>query len=226
MALYDSADCLSRLRVQIRQPSTSDLCTDAQCYLWLGEGQIDVFTRLAVFAPLAVRIAPTQMATSDGGYTYTFGTDSALPTSYTDLYPIGSVEIFRTRNDIPDWPMIEGVDYLMEGNQIRMPGNAPYSGTAPYYQSLALPASLDGSTAPTLKPVQARELIVDAAAVRYAKAVREDLDIHEARYEADWARWLSALQTQYARPGSVAASHPNASPSRWRWGRPQWMGIR
>lgn len=160
------------------------------------------------------------MTTGDSGYTYTFGTDSALPTSYTDLYPVGAVKIFRTRNDNPDWPMVEGVDFIMEGNRIRMPDFSPFSGTAPYYTSLALPALLDGSTVPTLKPVQARELIVDAAAVRYAEATRIDLDIHEARYEKDWQRWLPAIQAQYARPGSIAASHPNATPGRWKWYRP------
>lgn len=220
MALFDSADCLARLRVQIRQPDTTGLCTDAQCYLWLGQGQMDVFTRLAVYAPDSNRIAPTQMTTSDSGYTYTFGTDSSLPTNYTDLYPVGKVAIYRVKADIPDWPMVEGVDYLMEGNRIRMPDNQPFSGTAPYYQSLTLPASLDGTTAPTLKPVQARELIVDAAAVLYAKATGEDVEKHEATYEKDWAKWIPALQAQYARPGSLSASHPSAMPGRYRWRRP------
>lgn len=223
MAFYDSADCLSKLRVQIRQPNAVGLCTDAQLYLWLGQGQMDIHARLAVYAPNANIIAPTQMSTADSGYTYTFGTDSALPTNYQDLFPVGNVAIYRTRNDVPDWPMVEGVDYLMEGNRIRMPDYSPFSGPAPYYRSLTLPTTLDGSTAPVLKPVQARELIVDAAAVRYAEATREDMDVHGPRLEADWAKWLPVLQAQYARVGSVAATHPNATPGRWKWYRPYGM---
>ena len=61
MALYDSVDMLARLRREIGQPSTTDFPLDADCYAWLGEAQIEIFSRLAVFAPNAVRQPPRQM---------------------------------------------------------------------------------------------------------------------------------------------------------------------
>jgi hypothetical protein len=49
------------------------------------------------------------------------------------------------------------------------------------------------------------------------------MDIHEARLEKDWNRWLPVIQAQYARSGSVAATHPNATPARTRWYNPYGM---
>ena len=202
-------------------PSGSEFPTDAEVYQWLGESQIDVFTRLSVFAPLACVIAPTQLTTADNGLTYTFATDSSLPTSFTDVYPIGVVKLYRTRNDIPDFPMIEGVEYLMEGNRIRMPDFVAFSGTAPYYQCLTLPTALDGTTAPTLKPVQARELMIDLASMAYFRAVSdtESSNLWEDRFNKDWSKWLGAIQAQYARSGSIAATHTSQLPARHRWYR-------
>ena len=285
MAFLDSADLLARLRVAIRQPSTSDVSTDAQCYSWLGQGQIDLFTRLAIFAPKACIITPRQVttpaartvastttngsttvgssalfllndigaaisgtgipagalitgvnstssiiisvaATVTGSPTLTLTPESAYPYTFTfgtdadgnDLYPVGAVALYRVRNDIPDAPMVEGVEYQMEGNHIRMPDYAAFSGTAPYFQCMVLPLTLSATVSPTLLPVQARELIVDSAAVRYAQEIEgQDPSIFEARFEKSWSRYITAIQLQYARSGSVAASHPTYAPTRGRW---------
>lgn len=293
MALYDSVDCLSRLRTMIRQPSTSDVVTDAIGYEWLGQGQIDILTRLSLFAPLSNRGPVQQMtlraartvacgtttgdqtvtssalfllsdigsaitgsgiptgstiiavnstssieisaaATATASPTLTLTPDSLYPYTYTfgqdadgnALYPFGEVQLYLNLNDIPDWPMIEGVEYLMEGNVIRAPNNAPLT-SAPYFQCLALPSTLSATQSPVLKPVQARELIVDAAAMRYAEAMGYDMAKYEARLEKDWARWIGPIQAQYARPGSIAASHPGANPARWNWMRGyNFRGIR
>jgi hypothetical protein len=221
MSLYDTPDCLSRLRRTIRRDSAVDFPLDADCYAWLAEAQMEIFQWLAVYAPKACIIAPAQLVTADAGYTYTFGTDAALPTSYTDLYPIGQVQIYRALADIPDWPMKEGVEYLMEGHRIRMPDNRPFSGPAPYYQCLTLPDTLDGSVAPVLRPVQARQLLIDGASVKYQQAVGGDIDGAGSRYERSKTNWLAALQLQYANAGSVSATHPQAAPGRTKWyGRP------
>ena len=217
MAFYDSVDCLARFRRIIRRPTGSDFPTDAQAYQFLGEAQIAIFTRLAVYAPKACIIPLTQMTLASDSKSATFGTDSALPTAYTDLYPIGNLRIYRQKADAPDTPMVEGVEYRMAGNRIDFPSDSPFSGPAPYYESLLLPDTLDGSSAPSLKPVQARQLIVDVAAVRFSEDISADASDLKARYEEHWNEWIGVLQTQYAQVGSIAATHPNAGPGRGRW---------
>ncbi len=218
MAAYDAADLLARLRRDVREPTTADFPATADLYAWLGQGQIDVFQRLAMAVPDAVIGAPTQMTTADSGQTYTFGTDSAAPTNYTAIYPVGHISIYGKLSDIPDNAWVEGVDYAMEGDRIRrLPADQPYTGAAPYYQGIALPLVLDGSTPPTLEPVAARELIVDAAAIRYAEAVPKDPTAYLARLERHWDTWVGALQTQYARRGAVAATNPSSGGPRRRY---------
>lgn len=284
MALYDAPDCLARLRREIGQPSTTDYPLDADCYAWLGEAQIEVFSRLAVFAPNAVRQPPRQMLqpvartvasgttsggttvtssalftladvdagiagtgipagatitgvvstssvtisapatatgsptltlTPDPGFIFTFGTDADGNT----LYPVGALTLYQTLTDIPDWPLYEGVDFTMEGNRIRAMDGVPWPfGSAPYYQSFILPLTLSATVAPVLRPVQARCLIVDAAAVRYAEDTSTDRATFEARYEKHWSQMLPMIQAQYAAPFRAAATHPNALPGRARFG--------
>lgn len=223
MSQYDSADLLARLRRDVREPTTADFPATADLYAWLAQGQIDVFQRLAMAVPDAVIGAPTQMTTADSGQTYTFGTDSAAPTNYTAIFPVGHVRIFGVLSDLPDNAWVEGVDYAMEGDRIRrLPADQPYTGAAPYYQGIALPLTLDGSVAPTLEPVAARELIVDFAAIRYAEAVPKDPQPYLDRSERHWQTWIGALQTQYARRGAVAATNPWSGGPRRRYvgGRP------
>lgn len=295
MGLYDSPDCLSRLRREIGQPTTADFPTDADGYAWLGEAQIEMFTRLAIFAPNAIRQPPRQVTqpvartavcgttsggtgvisaglftqadvdagitgtgipagtfitgvvstssivisqpatatnasvvltvTPDPSYIFTFGTDS----DGNSLYPLGDVMLFRQLSDNPDWALREGVEFQMEGNKIRLTDNVPWSGDLPYFQCLALPLTLSATVPPVLRPVQARELIVNAAALKYAEDSDESAAARfEARLEKSWTRWLWAIQRQYASPYASSATNPNALPSRYRFGmgRPFWRGFR
>lgn len=289
MALYDAVDCLARFRREIGQPSTTDFPLDADCYAWLGEAQIEVFSRLAVYAPNAIRQPPRQLTqpaartvasvvttsgsaaitstagftladidsaisgtgipsgayitgvtstsaatmstpatangtitatfTPDPAYIFTFGTDA----DGNNLYPVGAVALYQALQDIPDWPLYEGVDFQMEGNKVRAMDGAPWPfSSPPYFQGLLLPLTLSATVAPTLRPVQARCLIVDAAAVRYAEDTSTDAGIFERRYEKHWNQMLPMIQTQYAAPFRAAATHPNAMPGRSRFG----IGVR
>ena len=292
MALYDAVDCLARFRREIGQPSTTDFPLDADCYAWLGEAQIEVFSRLAVYAPNAIRQPPRQLTqpaartvascvttiglttipnnfagtyklsdidsaisgagvpagayitsvssdgasitisapatasatitatfTPDPAYIFTFGTDA----DGNNLYPVGAVALYQALRDIPDWPLYEGVDFQMEGNKVRAMDGAPWPfSSPPYFQGLLLPLTLSATVAPTLRPVQARCLIVDAAAVRYAEDTSTDAGIFERRYEKHWNQMLPMIQTQYAAPFRAAATHPNAMPGRSRFG----IGVR
>lgn len=214
MATYDSADCLAKFRKAIRQPSTSDFPTDAEAYEYLGQGQIDIYTRLSTYCPAAIRSAPAQMTTADSGYTYTFGTDA----DGNNKFPIGQIRIFRTRPDNPDTEMIPVVEFLLEGNTIRMPDFTPFTGAAPYYYGVVLPLTLTSGTAPTLIPVQAREMIIDAASVRYALDADDGkVSDYSQKLEQSWNRWIGTIQSQYASAGAIAASHPGALPARFNF---------
>lgn len=146
-------------------------------------------------------------------YTYTFGSDA----DGNLLYPVGGVQLYRVAGDLPDWPMIPGVEYLMEGAIVRAPGNAAFPGGTPYFQGLVLPLTLSATASPALLPVQARELIVWAAAVEYAGDVGKDATPHQERFDAAWDRWIGAIQAQYAESGAIAATHPTARPPRWNY---------
>ena len=286
MALYDSPDCLARLRVVTRQNSTSALLTDAQGYQWLGQGQIDVLGRMASYVPLAnvssirqmtATVARSFTATTVSGstaitssalftladvgagvtgngipsgttitgvsstsaavlsaaatasasvtvtvtpdplYTYTFIFGLDADGNY--LYPVGGVTLYAQLNEIPDRPMFEGVDYLMEGERIRIPDNAPYNGgtTPPYYQGTVLPLTLSATVSPVLRPVQARELIVDAAAILYAQANGVDASPYTTMYNDHWDKWMTVLQMQYHNPGRLASTNPWAGAPRNRF---------
>lgn len=216
MASFDSADLLSRLRREIRQPSGTVFPADADLYVLLGEAQIKVMLDFDRIVPRANIGVPTLMTTADAGYTYTFGTDG----DGNALFPLGAVMVYRQQTDVPDFPMVEGVDYLMEGDKIRFPNNRPYSGsTAPYWQGVTMPLKLDGSTAPVLKPIQARMLLVYEAAVRYQTMVGGDTTGFSNKYDTAFLQIVGALQKQYARQASIAATNPAAGPARARWWR-------
>ena len=176
---------------------------------------MDLYVLLATYCPNALISVPTQMVTADLGYTYTFGTDA----DGNNLYPVGSVSIFRSLGDIPSWAMVEGVEFEMEGNLIRFPDNRPFSGPAPYFHGTLLPLTLTAATAPTLKPIQARSMIISCGAIRYAEDLgnAKQLANFQTRFQSEWTRWIAVLQTQYARIGAIAATNPNAAPGRSKW---------
>jgi hypothetical protein len=210
MAQYDAADCLARVRRLVREPSNAQFPADSDFYAWLTEAENECKTRIASFAPKALIGAPVLMTTADGGKTYTFGVDG----DGQPIFPLGGVELFATLESIPDFPMQEYDEYLVEGDRIRIPGNATRSFAAggPYARFVAPTWKIDGTpTNPTLEPVAARELLVLGAGRRYAVSQgRADLLGFIAGEEAQaWARWTEALQGQFMSNGAVQA-----------WGRP------
>lgn len=164
----------------------------------------------------------TTTITPDPGYIFTFGYDA----DGNALYPVGAVQLFYDQTCNPDSPLQENVDFLMEGNKIRMPDNTPWSGPIPYFQSLLLPLTLSATVPPVLRPVQSRCLIVDAACVRYCEDTSTDAAIFQKRYERHWTQNIAMIQTQYAAPFRTAATNPNAYParSRFSFGARRWFG--
>lgn len=209
MSLWDSADILARCKRALNRPSTDEALSDADWYAFATEAQSRVYTLLATHCPEAVYSAPTLMSTSDDGATYTFGTDSGLPTSYQNVFAMGHVEIRSARAGqllLPGTDWDEGGEtYVPDGDKIRWPGGRTRTfSDGPYARFVQPPGVIDGSTAPTLEPAFARILIVDDAVTRAAERLKLDTSSHEARFHRDWMEILLALKTQYFGQGQVA----------------------
>lgn len=205
MATFDSADLLSRVKALVNRPSTDEAITDAQYYVMLGDAQRRVVSLLAFHAPEAMYGAPVLMTTADSGATYTFGTDA----DGANISPIGHVEIRSS----PTGPMIPPTSewdtstlaFLFESDKIRFPGQKTRTfADGPYARFVKMPGTLDASTAPTLKPLFARELLVYDAAERAAVRLGMDPTPFGQMYDARYPEILQAILTSFHGTGVVA----------------------
>ncbi len=211
--IYDtSALCLAALRRYIREPSavTGSWPQDPDLYAFLTDAENAVKQDLAPRIPHVLN-QQTAMTTADGGLTYTFGTDS----EGNAIYPLGQVEVFAQAADVPYYPLRPYEDFIPEGDNIRMPNNAPrtFPSGGPVARFIPLTLKIDGSTNPTLLPFQLRELVVIEAARRYAIAAKQgDLAAAASQdYAVALQRNLTVFQTQYSTAGMAAVrTRPNA----------------
>ena len=200
MAIWDSADLLSRLGTLINRPSSDEALTTAVKYQALGDAQRRVVTLIAFHVPEMMYGAPTLLSTADSGATYTFG---------TDVTPIGHIELRESPTGAMIPPASEWDNttqgYLFEAEKIRWPGQRTRTfANGPYCRFVTMPGVLDGSTAPTLKPVWARELLVYDAASRCATIVGMDPAPYDGMFNARWPEILSAMQTAHHGTGALA----------------------
>ena len=206
MATYDSADLLLRFNQMAARP-TSDAITDASKYLRLARAQNRVIAQLAAVAPFAlypkVAAASIPTLTTTDNKVFTFGNTAA---GYAK-FPIGHAGIFPSREAIPDYPWIEGVDYMNEGNQIRIPNNGTYSGTL-YWYGIHQPVDIAAGVEPVLFPETARELIVIEAVRQFAQegvrnaALADEMAIE---WERAWPVWCLTYKTQFRGGGALSA---------------------
>lgn len=198
MALgWASADLLTRFNDLAGRPST-DAVTSTTKYSFLAEGQREAFNDIALRCPEALFSAPAALTAASDRKTFTFG---------AGVYPI-AVELYPSLAAIPTDPLIEGIDFLAEGAQIRIPNDRSWAGTI-YGRWVAPPSDVDASTEPTLVPAQARELIVFKAVELFAErgGLRPDLaDRMGARYERALTKWLLYFHNQFDGQGTGAAS--------------------
>src|ERR1051325_11433800 len=125
---WNTAGLLEHFNQITGRPRT-DAVTDAEKITLLGKAQEEVIRDLAAVAPhvLYPKVATSampQMVTTDQKV-FTFGADD----DDDPIVPFGRVQIFRNLTDIPDRPLVEDVDFVNEGSQIRLPRNRTYSGT-------------------------------------------------------------------------------------------------
>ena len=196
MAAFDAPDCLARLRFQIRRPATDETLTDAQAYQLLSDAQRMLFDDVTARAPKAFLTAPSLMVTTDGGFTYGFGTDAqGFP-----MLPMGRTQLFWRLTDIPDAPLENGWDFLDEGGKIRRPNNATFP-TAPYWRGVPQPADISALVAPSC-PVQARLCLIYKAAELYTSlGSLRDGSTYAQMYAAQLSRILLRLKTEFGASG-------------------------
>lgn len=198
-ATWDSARCLAKFNELSGRPVSNDPMTDAAKYLRMSDAQNEVIQDIAPRFPKtlvskAVAASTPTLSTSDNKI-FTFGTD----VSGTDAqFPIGRVRIFTALANIPDSPWVEGIDYLNEGTQIRIPNNRTHSGTL-YWRGMAAVANITAAVAPSIVPPPARVLICYKAVEVLAREAMRDEALAtnmENLYDRAFRRWCLVWKTQ------------------------------
>lgn len=182
MAVFDVADCLSRIAIELNRPSTDEALPSSVLYGFLQRGQERAFGDLSVRIPNKQWSDPVLLTTADGGLTYTFGTDAGLPTNYQAIAPEGHIELYPSLAAIPSAPLLESVDFIMEGTLIRSLGHYPRTyPNGPYARFLYAPGVVDGTTGVlTLRPVFARMLIVWDACASACRRLKRDPSVYDS----------------------------------------------
>ncbi len=212
MAKFDSADLLSRLKLILNRPSTDEALADADLYLFLGQAQDHVMGTLAAICPDPMYNSLTALTTADSGATFTFGTDADA----ANIQAFGHYEVYPDANCFPDSPLIEGVDFIWQGEKLIVPNGRTID--TPVARWITPPHLLDGSTAPVLKPQYARILIVYKAAEHAAEQrLKQSGDPYRQAYAEALPRIVLDMKSSAFTHGGRAKSYPNAA--WWRGNR-------
>lgn len=200
---WQSTDLLTRFN-QVAGRPTTDAITAAQKYVFLSDGQESALAEIAGITPRQLYGAPTAMTSSDGGLTWSFGTDG---NGYA-LFPMGRASIYPSLNAIPDYPWRPGVDYLDRGTTVVMPNNIPWSG-ALYWVGITPPVQIDATNQPIIQPPPARTLIVTRSVQQFAEQFLRNAalaDQMQIRWDRDFPKYMTMIRKHFSgsRPtGSV-----------------------
>lgn len=212
MATWDSAYCLGLFGRLVGRTGT-DAITDATKYKMLSEAQNELIADIAAIAPHV--LYPTAPYASLPQLTVTgaigtFGTDA---NGYAK-FPMGKGGIFASLDDIPTNPLIEGVDYMNEGTQIRALNNTTLPATL-YWYGISQPADMNATDQPAIFPEAARELICLRAAYNFGTEGNRNAPLSQTmavRYgyplstnPGRFALWMQVFKTQYARGGALGS---------------------
>jgi hypothetical protein len=206
MPSFDSASLLSQFNRFTGRPSSSDTVSDADKYIRLSEGQNrvvqDMFARVPQSLYPKTANLPTMTSTA-GGNIFTFGTD---PQGFA-ITPMGKTRIFPDQQSFPDFPWLEGVDYVNEGTQIRLPNGRTWAGTL-YWYGIAAPADITALIQPALFPPAFRDLIVFQAVIMYGYEGKRDTELaerFEQKYAQRFAEGCLAWKTQFSSGGALGS---------------------
>jgi hypothetical protein len=206
MALYDTANLVLRVQAALNRPSTDEMFTisvaNDAIYMALTDQQHDEIQYIAARCPEAMYLNPVQMSTSDSGATFNFGDDA----DSADIIALGHFQIFASTSDIPDCPLEEGTDYLVEDDNIRI---LPYGQTrspSPYARFVKPGNVIASGTEPTL-PKECRPALVSGACARLASdRLKQDPTPFIYRLENDRQNYMLALRTRSAQAGGSVSN--------------------
>lgn len=206
---WQSSDLLTRFNALAGRPTT-DAITDAEKYQRLADGQNDVLVEIAGLSPRQLYGTPQAMSSSDGGYTWTFGTDG----NGYDLFPLGMAQIYPNLNAVPDYSWRPGYDYLDYGTYITLPNNVPWAGPL-YWRGITPPEAISASVQPVIQPPPSRILIVIRAVSNFAREYSRNPNL-VTEMEERWAREFPKHMTMIRRHFRGAAQ---LGPLTGAWGR-------
>lgn len=193
-ALWSSADLLKRCRFHSRRPETDQTMPETAWYDLLTEAQAEVYPALFSRFPWAGYADPKELTSEDGGLTYGFGLDLAGE----EIRPHGHAELYPSMEAIPDDPLIEGEDFIAEGDQIRMLGRRARAFPRGIVARLILEPEIPISAAyePLLFPKPARMLLVWKALEGWAS--RPGSGVDPSQYEARYLKLLPETYNDFA----------------------------
>ena len=185
MATWDSADCLKRLKDEAGLEDSSEYDDTNDLYPLLSDGQEEAARMIAARYPNALYQAPAALTAAANRKTFSFGTVNSAA-----VMPMGWVQIApRLSAFVGDFftGWVEGVEFLDEGTQIRIPGDRSYSGTL-YGRWVPRPARITASVTPSLLPLEIGvPLLVNRAVKKLALHGNLRADLAQAK-DAEWGR--------------------------------------
>lgn len=160
---------------------------------------------LAFHCPESNYGAPTLLTTADSGTSYTFGTDI----DNANICPIGHIELRESKTGAMIPPASEWdtstLAFIFNSDTIRWPGQKSRTfSDGPYARFVTPSALLNASTAPVLKPLYARELIVFDGAERAAVRVGTDPTPYGQMFDARFPEVLQTIMTSFSGTGAIA----------------------
>jgi len=204
VATWDNAYLLKLFNRYAGTASSGGTITDADKYERLSDGQNRVIAEMAFRCPNSLyphtTSLPTMTSVADGNI-WTFGTDA---NGYA-IAPMGKAMIFPNQASFPDYPWVEGSDYVNEGTQIRLTNLRTWS-TPLYWYGVTPPGDISASLQPALFPEASRELIVLEAVKQFAlEGERQNGLLERMQLELDRAypRWLAVWKTQFSSGGAL-----------------------
>lgn len=204
MATWDNAYLLKMFNRYAGQAATGGSISDADKYERLSEGQMRVIQEMMAVVPYSLYphtdSLPTMTSIANGNI-WTFGTDA---NGYA-IAPMGKARIFPNQQSFPDFPWVEGSDYVNEGTQIRLTNLRTWS-TPLYWYGITLPADITSSGQPALFPETFRDLIVYQAVLAFAEEGGRDpalADRMRLRWAERWPQACLAWKTQFSSGGAL-----------------------
>lgn len=214
MGLFDSADLLARAKRTANRPSVDESMQDADWYALLTEAQLKVTEELANHVPES-QYTTEQLATSDGGITYTFVAE-----------PLGGfieLRAGRTGRELLPGPDFDpSADFVIGKGTVGFPGGVSRSFPGGLWaRYVPTPGVLSATAAPVLSPTMARRALPSYACYLWAKQPGTAADPTEFLKQYQEVMWgsgalgdvgvVGTLKQQYFVAGSAGISGVSGS---------------